>query len=268
MPSPSSDFFIPHAAPLTPATLLRRRDRFLADARLDNGEEVIAHCVNPGAMEGLVASGVRIWLLPAPPKAKRKLLWTWELSEHEGQLVGANTNRPNQLIKAALEARWLSPFRRWTELKPERRYGERSRVDFWMRLRGREHFLEVKNCHLVYPDRCAYFPDSVSARAAKHLEELAAVCAMGHDASVLFTIQRRDATRIRPSTLHDPTFTAAAINAAEHGVRFFAIRVIPSVEGYLLSRQIPVDLKPYDTSDHAQWRAENRTKSGWVRSKR
>ena len=261
---------VPHEAPLWGATLLRRRDRFLADARLDNGEEVVAHCVNPGAMEGLVVPGSRIWLLPAPPhNKKRKLRWTWELSEDEdGLLIGANTGRPNQLVAAALEARWLSPFRRWTELQSERKYGERSRIDFWMKLRGREHFLEVKNCHLVYPDRCGYFPDSVSARAAKHLEELSLVSERGDDASVLFIVQRGDARRVRPSALHDPTFFEAARAASKAGVRFFALRVQPRLDGYLLERRIPVDLEAYDTSEHLKWRETRRLTSGWQRSPR
>ena len=31
---------------------------------------------------------------------------------------------------------------------------------------------EVKNCHMVYPDGNGYFPDSVSARASRHMQEL------------------------------------------------------------------------------------------------
>merc|ERR1740117_2389318 len=49
----------------------------------------------------------------------------------------------------------------------------RSRVDFWLRdADGVEHWLEVKNCHLVYADGWGYFPDSVSERCKRHCRDL------------------------------------------------------------------------------------------------
>src|SRR5262249_52712928 len=143
---------------------------------------------------------------------------------------GANTVVPNLIVRRLLEGRLLSPFRAHSELVPERRFGERSRVDFWLRQRGVEHYIEVKNCHLVYEDRRGYFPDSVSERAAHHMAELSAVCRAGHRATVLMVVQRTDAVAVRPSDAHDPTFAAAARAAAEAGVRFLGLKVRPTLK--------------------------------------
>ncbi|MEC7657406.1 MAG: DNA/RNA nuclease SfsA, partial [Pseudomonadota bacterium] len=63
--------------PLVQGTLIRRYKRFLSDIDL-NGETVLAHCANPGAMTGLNAPGSDVWL-SANRNPRAKLDWRWEL---------------------------------------------------------------------------------------------------------------------------------------------------------------------------------------------
>ena len=252
-----------HPAPLIEGRLIDRYQRFIAAIELSSGERVRAHCVNPGRMEGQVRPGARAWVSKVPADSKRKLRYTWELVEEDGRLVGANTVAPNRIIAELLAARVLPGLRRFRTLQREVGLAG-SRVDFM--LDGQvPHYVEVKNAHLLYPDGRGYFPDSVSARAAHHMQSLIKAVEAGARATVLFTIQRPDVSAIRPSILHDPTFAEAARAAGRAGVRFRALTIRPTLRAYEVVREIPVDLREYEIDEHRRWRAEKLPWSGWRR---
>ena len=92
---------------LVPARLIRRYKRFLADCRLEDGREVIAHCANPGSMMGLADDGMKIWLEPNDDP-KKKLRFGWRLIEHEnGHFTGVDTSVPNRALRETLEQRLI-----------------------------------------------------------------------------------------------------------------------------------------------------------------
>lgn len=256
--------------PLHEGRLVRRYERFIAEIRLLDGRDIRAHCVNPGRMEGLVVPGARVWVSEASPE--RALPWTWELIELDGVMIGANTALPNQLVRTLFESLITTParsrsalFSNITAVKPEQAFGRGHRVDFVLERRGAPHYVEVKNCHLVYPDRRGYFPDSHSERASKHVEALARLAKKGVAASVLFTLQRLDVEAIRPSALHDPDFTRALRRAVRDGVTVHAVRLAPTLEGVRFDAEVPVDVEPYDAKLLEDWAAALAPASGWVR---
>ncbi|MEE4276943.1 MAG: DNA/RNA nuclease SfsA [Halieaceae bacterium] len=255
---------IPHPRPLRPARFIARYDRFIARVELDGGE-VDAHCVNPGRMEGLVVPGARAWVSTVPAESKRKLRYTLELLEIEGSLVGVNTQLPNLLAETLIRSAQIPGMKRFDRLEREVRYGVNSRVDILLHdARGR-HYVEVKNCHLVYPDGGAYFPDSVSTRAAGHLEELIRCVEDGDRASVLHTVQRGDGRFLRPSDLHDPVYAATARRAARAGVRFHAVCLQPGIDGFTFLGTLPVRLRPYRLEPLRPYREALAARSGWQR---
>ncbi|KIG17293.1 Sugar/maltose fermentation stimulation protein [Enhygromyxa salina] len=253
---------VPHPWPLLPGRLVARYKRFIAEIDLESGERIRAHCVNPGRMEGQVRPGARAWVSPVPAASKRKLRYTWELVEEDGRIVGANTVAPNRVVADLLAARVLPGLKRFGQLRSEVAYAERSRVDFLLD-GATPHYVEVKNCHLRYPDARGYFPDSVSARATHHLHALREVVEAGAKATVLFTIQRPDVEAIRPSILHDPAFAEAAREAGAAGVRFRAVTIQATLDSLDVMREIPVELAAYDTAPHARWQAKKLPWSGW-----
>lgn len=253
---------VPHARPLLAGELVGRRKRFLADVRLAGGQQVVAHCVNPGRMEGMVIPGAPVLVSAVDPDSKRKLRYTLELLRVGREWIGANTVIANRIVEALLREKKLVGLKSYSELRREYRYGDNSRADFWMRRGTKQTFIEVKNCHLVYADGRGYFPDSVSARASRHLEELTRVVRAGHSALVLLLVQHARANAVRPSDVHDPAFASAARAAEAAGVAFRALRVRPTPRAYVVEREIPVELVPYDTQPIVEYRQRNDAWSG------
>ncbi len=231
--------------PLVSGRLLRRYKRFLADILLDDGEEITAHVANPGAMLGLDAQGARVYLSRSD-NPKRKLPYSWEIVEAAPmgggapRLVGVNTAQPNRLVAEALATGALAPFRDYDNIRPEVRYGEASRVDFLLTGEGRAPcYLEVKNVHLMREDGLAEFPDCKAARSARHMRELAAMCAQGARAALVYVVQMQ-AERFAVAADIDPAYAKASREAKAAGVEVHAFRCDVAPEAITIAEPITV----------------------------
>jgi sugar fermentation stimulation protein A len=226
--------------PLVPARLIRRYKRFLADCVLADGTEITAHCANPGSMLGLASPGMRVWLEPNDDP-KKKLKFGWRLVDHEnGHFTGVDTSVPNRALRAALEAGQIGPLAAYRGVRTEVKYGENSRIDFLLTQAGLpDAYVEVKSVTLSRQPGLAEFPDSVTARGAKHLNELRAMAAQGHRAVMLYLVQRTDCDRFDLARDIDPAYATAFDTARAAGVEalIYATKIAP--EGVDLGRPLP-----------------------------
>jgi sugar fermentation stimulation protein A len=213
---------------LQEGVLLKRYKRFLADVRLSDGTEVTAHCANTGPMTGVLEPGQRVRLRHAP-SPKRKLAWTWEQAEVPGAdgqpcWVGINTALPNRLIRTAIEAGCLrDQLGEIASIRAEVAYGKnkRSRIDLLLQPAEtaqdqRPIYVEVKNTTWTDGD-LALFPDTVTERGQKHLQELMDVLPDAR-AVLVPCLSRPDVAAFAPGDSADPRYGELFREALDAGV--------------------------------------------------
>jgi sugar fermentation stimulation protein A len=232
------------ATPLIPAILARRYKRFLADVAFASGEMTTVHVANPGAMTGLTAPSAKIWLSDSQ-NPLRKLRYSWELIEADfgsgPELVGVDTTKPNELVAEALRAALIPELRDYPTVRREVKYSTNSRADFVLDDGKRPRcYLEVKNVHLMRRPGLAEFPDCVTARGAKHLDDLARMAEQGARAVLLFVVQIPSADRFAVAGDIDPAYAAAFTRARGRGVEMLAWRCKVTVEGIEIVSLVPI----------------------------
>jgi sugar fermentation stimulation protein A len=230
-------------SPLLQGRLIRRYKRFLADVDLA-GETVTAHVPNSGSMLGVDAPGSPVWLSRSD-NPKRKLAHTLEMVEADGTLVGVNTSHPNALVASAIAAGTIPELAGYARLRREVRYGRNSRIDVLLEDDGRPPaYVEVKNVHMRRPGlgdgQAAEFPDCVTARGAKHLEEMTAMVAEGARAIMVYLVQRADCAYFRVASDIDPAYDAGLRRALDAGVEAVCWACTLTPEGIELDRPLPL----------------------------
>lgn len=212
-------------SPLIIGKLVKRYKRFLADIQLDSGEIITAHCANSGSMQGLTDEGSKVWITKVPEDSDRKLRYDWHLIQPPGthERVGINTSHPNKLVHEALTAKSIKPLAMYDNIRPEMKYGaQNSRIDFFLSHEAHpDCYVEVKNVTLKNGN-ALLFPDAVTARGAKHLQELTLMKDQGHRAVVLYIAQRKDGDYFTVAKGIDPTYAEVAQSAKQKGVEFYA----------------------------------------------
>lgn len=216
------------STPLLKGHLVKRYKRFLADIELEGEGLITAHCPNSGAMQGLTDPGTPVWVSRSP-NPSRKLPYTWQMAEVGETFVGMNTMNPNALVEEALSSGGIQELQGFQTLKREVSYGKNSRIDILLESPTQGlTYVEVKNVHLKRGETAA-FPSSVTSRGAKHMRELSDMVRLGHQAYVLYVVQRNDCQRFEIAGDIDPQYAQETLDALENGVKslVYACEVSP-----------------------------------------
>ena len=178
---------------LISGVLIKRYKRFFADVKIKDNV-VTAHCPNTGSMMGLLRSGNRVWLSKTD-NPKRKLKYTLQIIETDTSKVGVNTLLTNKIIFDALQDKAIKEFKNIRNIYREVKFGKNTRFDFLVLEENKRSFIEVKNVTLSRKKGIAEFPDAITARGLKHINELMKAGNQDYNTYLLFLIQRNDCKR-------------------------------------------------------------------------
>jgi len=232
-----------YSSPLIAATLIHRYKRFLADVELASGEVITVHSPNTGSMLGCAEPGMRVWIRDSE-NPKRKYRYAWELSETtDGTRININTILSNKLVREGIGNGVVKELSGYTNIKAEVKYGSQgSRIDLLLSNSDSLCYVEVKNVTARVEDNMAIFPDAVTSRGVKHLQELMQMVEEGHRAVIFFCISRNDVSQMRAAYEIDPLYAETLKQAIDSGVEALAYVTVSGDSEIELSHAIPVQI--------------------------
>lgn len=211
-----------YSKPLQQAILLKRYKRFLADIALPDGEIITIYCPNTGAMRSCSTPDAKVWFSDSQ-SSTRKYRYTWELYQGDGgNFVGVNTHAANKLVEEAIINHIIDEFDNYLGLYREVTLTESlSRIDFMLESDAGKTYIEVKS--VTYLEKgTGYFPDAVTKRGQKHLEELISLKQQGHRAVLFFCVMHTGIHMVKPAFHIDPQYALLCQKARNAGVEFIA----------------------------------------------
>ena len=192
---------------------IKRYKRFFVDVKIGN-KIITAHCPNTGSMFGLLKKGNKVWISKTD-NPKRKLQYTLEIIEDNNTKVGVNTHLTNKIVHHALQNNLIKEFNDILNIKPETKFGSNTRFDFFIKDKKHESFIEVKNVTLSRKKGHAEFPDAVTSRGLKHINELLKASKQKYKIFLLYLIQRDDCKLFTIAKDIDPKYATALKKAVK-----------------------------------------------------
>ena len=202
---------------LLQGTLVKRYKRFFVDIKYKN-KIITGHCPNPGSMMGLLNKGNKAWFSRSN-NPSRKLKYTLEIIEVGKKMIGINTLLTNKIVFEALSQKKIKNFVNFNNIKNEVKFSDKTRFDFLISNNKKKCFLEVKNVTLSRKKEVAEFPDAVTSRGTKHLNELINAKKKGYESYILYLIQREDCTSFKIAEDIDLEYKNAFNKALNNGVK-------------------------------------------------
>lgn len=219
----NTQFFLPYAKPISMGIIHTRYKRFFADITLENGLKVTAHVPTTGPMLGCWKPDFPCIVSYHGDDSKRKLPYSLEATFNGDSWVGINTQWPNKLVHFGLQNNFFPTLLGYKSLKPECKLNSQTRFDFFLSQHEnndvKDCWVEVKNTTLYNPTTHEIsFPDAVTTRGQKHLEELIELKKQNFRCVMIYVVPRIDAKIFNPIQNIDPKYATLLKLAMKVGV--------------------------------------------------
>ena len=221
---------------LLQGTLIKRYKRFFVDINYDN-KVITGHCPNTGSMMGLLSKGNKVWFSKSE-NPKRKLKYTLELIEVNKKIIGINTLLTNKIVYEALKQKKIKELNKFDNIKNEVRFNENTRFDFLLSNQKEKCFLEVKNVTLIKNNNIAEFPDAVTSRGAKHLNQLIKAKKKGYKVYMLYLVQIEGCDSFKIADDIDREYKIMFDKALKNGIKILCYDCKLNNEEIKLNKQI------------------------------
>ena len=219
---------------------IKRYKRFFVDVKIGN-EKVVAHCPNTGSMMGLLKKGNNVWISKSN-NPKRKLKYTLQIIEDQKSKVGINTHLTNKIVFEALDKRAIKNFENLDKIQSEVKFGKNTRFDFLITEKYKKTFIEVKNVTLCREKKIAEFPDAITSRGSKHIQELLEANKKGYKIYLFFVIQRNDCNKFKLAKDIDPEYCELLLKAVKKNLKILCYDCKFSPKGIELNREIQLKI--------------------------
>ena len=221
---------------LISGTLIKRYKRFFVDIKVKN-KVITAHCPNTGSMMGLLKKGNKVWLTKSND-IKRKLKYTLQIIEVNGSKIGVNTHLTNKIFYESLLNGNIINLKKTDILFREKQFNKNTRFDFFIKQKNKGIFIEVKNVTLSRFKNIAEFPDAVTQRGLKHINELLAAKKKGFDVYLAFVIQREDCKKFKIAADIDPNYKKLLTDALKNNLKVICFDCKFLSKGIIINNKI------------------------------
>ena len=225
--------------PLIQGKFQKRYKRFFADINLPDGSTITAHNANTGSMKTCLGEN---WdaLVSFHDSPTRKLKYSLEMLHNKKTWIGVNTSLTNQLAIEAIKNGIVAELSGYRELKAEAKIGN-SRIDILLSNGEADQcYVEVKNVTLVDEFNHCLFPDAVTERGLKHLEELHELKKKGIRTAMLFIVQRQDCESFLLTNTIDEEYSKKLKEVYKDGVEILVYQCRLGPEEIVVEKKLPI----------------------------